>query len=82
MIQASLVAYGTGGTFLGLAYFDLAYHLVAAIVIAKTIVLRAEQEIQVGSAAGMWASTVAKSTTAGSAVVRQAPLLGGAGDGT
>jgi probable O-glycosylation ligase (exosortase A-associated) len=34
MIQVSLVGYAAGGAFLGLAYFDLPYHLVSALVIA------------------------------------------------
>jgi hypothetical protein len=37
MVQASLVAYATGGAFLGLAYLDLYYHLIAAVVIASVI---------------------------------------------
>jgi probable O-glycosylation ligase (exosortase A-associated) len=34
MIQVSLVGYGAGGAFLGLAYFDLTYHLMIVIVLA------------------------------------------------
>jgi len=34
MIQVSLVAYGAGGAFLGLAYFDLTYHLMIVLVLA------------------------------------------------
>lgn len=37
MIQVSMVGYGTGGAFLGLAYFDLYYHLVAMIVILHVL---------------------------------------------
>ncbi len=33
MLQASLVGYATGGLFLGLAYFDLYYHLIAIVVL-------------------------------------------------
>jgi probable O-glycosylation ligase (exosortase A-associated) len=33
MIQVSLVAYGAGGAFLGLAYFDLTYHLMIVLVL-------------------------------------------------
>jgi putative inorganic carbon (HCO3(-)) transporter len=33
MIQVSLVGYGAGGAFLGLAYFDLTYHLMIVIVL-------------------------------------------------
>lgn len=34
MIQVSLVGYGVGGVFLGLAYFDLTYHLMIMLVLA------------------------------------------------
>lgn len=37
MIQVSLIGYAVGGAFLGLAYFDLPYHLVAMVVITKAI---------------------------------------------
>jgi len=35
MLQVSLVGYASSGAFLGLAYFDLYYHLVALVVLAK-----------------------------------------------
>ena len=38
MIQVSLVGYAVGGAFLGLAYFDLYYHLVALIVLTNIAV--------------------------------------------
>ncbi|HQS80863.1 MAG TPA: putative O-glycosylation ligase, exosortase A system-associated [Thiobacillus sp.] len=34
MIQVSLVGYGAGGLFLGLAYFDLTYHLMIVLILA------------------------------------------------
>ncbi|MFN3750064.1 MAG: putative O-glycosylation ligase, exosortase A system-associated [Thiobacillus sp.] len=34
MIQVSLVGYGAGGAFLGLAYFDLTYHLMIVVLLA------------------------------------------------
>ncbi|MDP1643967.1 MAG: putative O-glycosylation ligase, exosortase A system-associated [Thiobacillus sp.] len=34
MIQVSLVGYATGGVFLGMAYFDLPYHLMIILVLA------------------------------------------------
>ncbi len=34
MIQVSLVGYGAGGVFLGLAYFDLTYHLMVILIMA------------------------------------------------
>ena len=38
MIQVSMVAYMTGGAFLGLAYFDYIYHLVAVAVVTHQLV--------------------------------------------
>ncbi|KKO49304.1 hypothetical protein VT06_07265 [Arsukibacterium sp. MJ3] len=38
MLQCSLIAYATGGAFLGLAYFDLPYHLVITIVALQLVV--------------------------------------------
>jgi len=40
MLQISLIAYGSGGAFLGLAYFDLPYHIVVCIVALYNIVLK------------------------------------------
>jgi probable O-glycosylation ligase (exosortase A-associated) len=37
MIQVSLVGYATGGAFLGLAYFDFYYTLIALVVLCKTL---------------------------------------------
>jgi len=34
MIQVSLIGYGAGGAFLGMAYFDLTYHLMIVVVLA------------------------------------------------
>ncbi len=39
MIQVSLVGYASAGAFLGLAYFDFYYTLVAVVVLCKTLVL-------------------------------------------
>lgn len=39
-LQASFVSYATGGAFLGLAYFDLPYHIFAMTVILKLIIER------------------------------------------
>lgn len=38
MIQVSLVAYMSAGTFLGLSYFDYLYHLVAIVVVTHSLV--------------------------------------------
>jgi probable O-glycosylation ligase (exosortase A-associated) len=44
MTQVSLVGYAAAGAFLGLAYFDLYYNLVAAVVLAKSIVTESLRE--------------------------------------
>lgn len=41
MIQVSLVGYGVGGAFLGLAYWDLPYHLIALTVLTGVVVRKA-----------------------------------------
>ena len=38
MIQVSIVGYAVGGAFLGLAYFDLYYHLIVMIVLTHRLV--------------------------------------------
>ena len=43
MLQVSLVGFATGGAFLGLAYFDLYYHLVAMLVVTRVLVQQALQ---------------------------------------
>jgi probable O-glycosylation ligase (exosortase A-associated) len=35
MLQVSMVGYATSGAFLGLAYFDLYYHMIALVVLVK-----------------------------------------------
>lgn len=40
MIQVSLIAFGSGGAFLGLAYFDLPYTLIGALVISRILLER------------------------------------------
>lgn len=37
MIQVSLVGYASGGAFLGMAYFDLTYSLIASLVVGRVI---------------------------------------------
>jgi putative inorganic carbon (HCO3(-)) transporter len=39
-LQVSIVAYAVGGAFLGLAYFDLYYHLIALLVLTRIVVDR------------------------------------------
>lgn len=48
MIQVSFVGYAVTGAFLGMAYFDLVYSLVAIVVIAK--ILAQEQVMKSGAA--------------------------------
>lgn len=43
MVELSLVAYMASGTFLGLAYFDLYYHIIAVVIILKTLVKKEMQ---------------------------------------
>jgi probable O-glycosylation ligase (exosortase A-associated) len=40
MLQVSILAYMLGGAFLGRAYFDFFYHLVASVVILKSLMLQ------------------------------------------
>ncbi len=45
MLQASLVGYASSGAFLGLAYFDLYYNLIAILVLCK-VILDKEWQLQ------------------------------------
>ncbi len=74
MLQASLVGYAAGGAFLGLAYFDLPYHLIALIILCQMIVRRRLRELQ---AAGVGAGSSGHQFT--SATPRSAPQPAGAG---
>lgn len=38
MLQVSLIGYAVGGAFLGLAYFDFPYHIMASVVILSKLV--------------------------------------------
>lgn len=38
MLQVSMIGYLTGGAFLGLAYFDLPYHLMALLILTHVVV--------------------------------------------
>jgi hypothetical protein len=42
MIQVSVVAYMASGAFLGLAYFDYIYHLVAITVVTAHLVVQSQ----------------------------------------
>jgi probable O-glycosylation ligase (exosortase A-associated) len=43
MVQVSMIGFAVGGAFLGLAYFDLYYHLIALGLLASTLV---EKEVE------------------------------------
>jgi hypothetical protein len=45
MVQVSLAGYAVGGAFVGLAYFDLPYHLMAVVVICDVITKQEQREI-------------------------------------
>lgn len=45
MVQVSLIGYAVGGAFLGLAYFDLYYHLIALIILTYQVSLK-EAEVR------------------------------------
>lgn len=49
MIQVSLVAYATGGAFLSLSYFDLPWHLVAIMVLSRSIAVEQLKHLGVWS---------------------------------
>lgn len=50
MLQVSLVGYASGGAFLGLGYFDVYYHLIAAIVALNVVVERELKQLNAASA--------------------------------
>ena len=53
MVQVSLVGYAGAGAFLGLAYFDYYYTLIAVVVVCKAILLSQETAAQPQPAGGM-----------------------------
>jgi probable O-glycosylation ligase (exosortase A-associated) len=50
MIQVSLVGYASAGAFLGLAYFDYYYTLIALVVLCKTVLVSDAAEVAVAAA--------------------------------
>ncbi|HUG79358.1 MAG TPA: putative O-glycosylation ligase, exosortase A system-associated [Burkholderiales bacterium] len=44
MVQVSIVGYASAGAFLGLAYFDLYYTLVAVVVLCKMVLMKQDAE--------------------------------------
>jgi probable O-glycosylation ligase (exosortase A-associated) len=55
MTQVSLVAYGTAGAFLGMAYFDFTYNLVLIVVVCKAILAARQTLPKPGPAADVGA---------------------------
>jgi len=53
MIQAALIGYWVGGTFLGLAYWDYPYILVIVLVLTKVVVERQISEVRVEAKSGV-----------------------------
>jgi len=53
MIQVSLVGYGAGGAFLGLAYFDLPYHLILILVLTAKFAGLLDKRAPVANVAGV-----------------------------
>jgi probable O-glycosylation ligase (exosortase A-associated) len=49
MLQTSLIAYGVGGAFLGLCYFDLPYNIVGLCIVLSTSVVKAHTVRVTGS---------------------------------
>lgn len=45
-LRASLIAYGVAGAFLGLAYFDLVYYVIAAVVILERLAKAPQVRVQ------------------------------------
>jgi probable O-glycosylation ligase (exosortase A-associated) len=50
MVQVSLVGYASAGAFLGLAYFDFYYTLIAVVVLCKIVISRETDVKRVGAA--------------------------------
>ena len=50
-LQASAIAYGVGGAFLGLAYLDLPYQLVALVVLTGRVALPDAKEVELSKPA-------------------------------
>ena len=50
MVQVSIVGYMSAGAFLGLAYFDYIYHLVAVVVVVHHLVTTQKSTVAAGAA--------------------------------
>lgn len=75
MTRLSLIGYAMGGLFLGLAYFDLYYHLIVVLVAVRIIVERRLNEIEqskTGTGEGGLSPSAASATWVGPAAPRPA----------
>jgi len=63
MIRASIIAYMAGGTFLGLAYWDLLYHLIFISVLVKQFALKELSEHTAAQSSGDLKSSRKRSTS-------------------
>jgi probable O-glycosylation ligase (exosortase A-associated) len=71
MVQVSLVGYAMGGAFLGLAYFDLPYHLVAIVIILTSLLEQRKSAPVAQPAPGLASGPVpVANTRAGPALMR------------
>jgi putative inorganic carbon (hco3(-)) transporter len=50
MLQVSFCGFAAGGAFLGLAYFDLPYHLMSMVVVLRVLVMKPATETAVAAA--------------------------------
>lgn len=76
MVQVSLVCFATGGAFLGLAYYDLYYHLVAMLVITRVLVERHLADSGAGTSESEQKSTVSDNVNAVTDVAANKSRLG------
>jgi uncharacterized membrane protein YwaF len=51
MLQVSFCGFAAGGAFLGLAYFDLPYHLMSMVVILRVLVMKPATDAAVAAPA-------------------------------
>ena len=65
LVQVSLIGYAVGGAFLGLAYFDLYYHLIAIVVVLQAIVSRSLHSIRAEEIKANREAAVAAAAAAG-----------------
>ena len=83
MVQVSLVGYATAGAFLGLAYFDYYYTLIALVVLCKTVLVSgAAGKVAVPAAAAAQPPFVGRpAMTPGWSAFKPSPPTGGTREG-